>query len=189
MAQKKLHRGPLETRRLPNVIDENRVQSQAVLDVLDELQKKIMGAPALNGGFDKLLLKVDKIDDNQAQMGAKVDMIHDAIYRPDDGLFARVKDVEVVKAHVEKIQDLEKNILIIEERRLSEVDDQEKNTKLNEEHDKAINQHDAALKDLMAFKARTYAIVKWVLMAGAGAIATAVTKLFYDFVSGHITIH
>ena len=51
---------------------------------LDEIQKKLSNSSALNGGFETLLYKIDKIEQSQGQLVNKVDKIHDAIYDPSD---------------------------------------------------------------------------------------------------------
>ena len=58
--------------------------------LLQNIQQKLEKSAALNGGFDKLLYKIEGIENSQNQIGTKVDKIHEAIYHPDDGLFARI---------------------------------------------------------------------------------------------------
>jgi hypothetical protein len=67
--------------------------------VLDRLTKKLDDAHVMNGGFDSLMTKVEKIESVQAELGrcqtatsTKVDAIHTAIYDPEKGLYAKVKD-------------------------------------------------------------------------------------------------
>lgn len=79
---------------------ENHVTStlEAQDKALERLAEKLE-RPALNGGFDDLVRKVDKIDGvaeqlktDQAATGKKIDAIHVAIYDPDTGLYGRVKE-------------------------------------------------------------------------------------------------
>ena len=66
--------------------------------ILEHLRDKLE-RPVLNGGFDDLVKKVDKIEtvteklsENQALSGKKIDAIHVAVYDPDTGLYGRVKE-------------------------------------------------------------------------------------------------
>ena len=66
--------------------------------LLERLETK-MESPVLNGGFNELVKKVDKIevstDQARAEQSAsskKIDAIHVAIYDPDTGLYGRVKE-------------------------------------------------------------------------------------------------
>lgn len=79
---------------------ENHVTStlEAQDRALERLAEKLE-RPALNGGFDDLVKKVDKIEGvtdqlktDQAASGKKIDAIHVAIYDPDTGLYGRVKE-------------------------------------------------------------------------------------------------
>ncbi len=160
-----------------------------VMEVLLSLQQKVLASPALNGGFDTLLFKVDKIEESQVQMGVKVDSIHEAIYHPDEGLFARVKDVEHIKKKTENVEKLEKDVLILQQCAESEEKTVEKKAKLTEENEKLIRSHGDQLKELIEFKKRMCAIVKWGMVTIGGGLITGIVKLFYDFTSGHITIH
>ena len=67
--------------------------------MLEKLDKKLEDAHVLNGGFDSLMEKVGKIETVQAELGKcqtatseKVTAIHAAIYDPEKGLYAKVKD-------------------------------------------------------------------------------------------------
>lgn len=182
--RKTLPQIPTKTQRAQVALDHGQV-----MDVLRLLQQKVMGSSALNGGFDTLMFKVEKIEEGQVQMGTKVDSIHDAIYHPDDGLFARVKDVEQVKKNVEGIDKLEKDVLILQKQ--AQIDEKavEKDTKLTEEQTVTVKAHAEHIKDLVAFKARVCSIVKWGLVTIGGGLITGIGKLLYDFAQGHITVH
>jgi uncharacterized protein YaaN involved in tellurite resistance len=184
----------MKTRKVPSEFStkSNRRRDSMhdlVLDALQQLQQKVLASPALNGGFDTLLFKVEKIEEGQVQMGTKVDSIHEAIYHPDEGLFARVKVVEPLKEKAEAIDQLEKDVLVLQQR--VQVDERtvEKEARLTEEHKKLVKLHAEQIKDLVAFKSKVCAIVKWGLVTLGGSVVTLIGKLIYDFVSGHITVH
>lgn len=74
--------------------DTENLNSRQVLQLLTDIQTKVLSSAALNGGFDNLMFKIENIETAQSGMSDKVNMIHDALYKPDDGFFARVKQVE-----------------------------------------------------------------------------------------------
>jgi hypothetical protein len=65
--------------------------------MLERLEEKLE-RPVLNGGFDSLVAKVEKIEavseqlrEAQSSSGIKIDAIHKAVYDPDEGLYQKVK--------------------------------------------------------------------------------------------------
>lgn len=160
-----------------------------VMDVLRQLQQKVLASAALNGGFDTLMFKVEKIEEGQAQMGTKVDSIHEAIYHPDTGLFARVKDVEHVKEKIVAVEKLEKDLTHIQHQREHEQTNAREASQLSKDNEKAVKQLEQQVKDLSSFKTRVCTAAKWLAVTVGGGILTGLGKLLYDFASGHITIH
>lgn len=66
--------------------------------MLERLEEKLE-KPVLNGGFDTLVTKVDRIEaateqlrEGQSGLTKKVDAIHTAVYDPDTGLYQKVKN-------------------------------------------------------------------------------------------------
>ncbi len=158
-----------------------RLDHDQVMDILRLLQQKILNSAALNGGFDTLLVKIDKLEESQVGTGKKVDSIHEAIYHPDEGLFARVKVIETIKEKVESVDDLGRDVLLLRQRIGSEEKAAEQIT--------LVQEHSNQLRELLAFKAKVYSVVKWGLVTLGGSGATLVAKLIYYFVTGHITVH
>lgn len=87
---------------------------QQTQQLLANIQAKVLSSAALNGGFDNLMFKIESMEQSQSNMSDKVDMIHDALYKPDDGFFARVKQVEtsatVSHTHVETVHALDASV-------------------------------------------------------------------------------
>lgn len=173
-----------KTHRAQALLDHDQV-----MEVLRTLQQKVLASAALNGGFDTLMFKVERIEEGQSQMGAKVDSIHNAIYDPDDGLFARVKDVEHVKEKVEATEKLSSDVAKLQQWHESEEKIVEREARLSEEHEKLVQSHAEQLKELTFFKTRVCAIVKWGLVTVGGGVITGIGKILYDFLQGHITLH
>lgn len=159
------------------------------MDVLRQLQQKVLASTALNGGFDTLMFKIDKIEECQTQMGTKVDSIHEAIYHPDEGLFARVKDVEHVKEKVAAVEKLEKDLTHLQHQREHETEHAREASQLSKDNDKAVKDLSHQVKDLSDFKSRVCTGAKWLGLTVGGGLLTGIGKLLYDFASGHITIH
>jgi len=62
---------------------------------LEDQQKKLIELEQKFLLFEqKLLTGIDNIQDNQKEAVAAIVEIHDAVFDPDRGLFARVKEVE-----------------------------------------------------------------------------------------------
>lgn len=165
------------------------VARNEVLEALSALQQKVSNSAALNGGFDRLLFKIDKIEENQVLMGVKVDSIHEAIYHPDDGLFARVKIVEQAKEKLDDVKQLEKDVLVLQQHQIEEEKNLSQDSLVAQEHEKLIKTHADVIDELIKFKTSVCSIAKWGLVTIAGGSATLIGKLIYDFVSGHITVH
>jgi hypothetical protein len=74
-------------------------------EVLDKLTSRLEHAHVLNGGFDSMMEKVNKIESTQVELktavkavqdcqdaqGKKLTEVHTAIYDPDKGLYSKVK--------------------------------------------------------------------------------------------------
>lgn len=162
--------------------------------LLNEIQARVLNAPALNGGFDTLLYKVDKIEESQDKLVTKVDSIHEAVFHPDDGLFARVKNAENAKG--ENVDKLEKDMIELKIWKENEEKALEKDTRSTEVQEKTIKvledklkDQDVQIKALTDWKSKVSGIVRWGLVTLAGGGVTLIGKLLYDFLSGHISYH
>jgi hypothetical protein len=160
-----------------------------ILQLLQLLEQKVLASSVLNGGFDAMMSKVDQIDDSQKQIVVKVDSIHQAIYHPDDGLFARVKDVEHVKDKVIVVDRLEKDLTHIQTEREHENVHAREASQLSKDNEKAIKELTIQVRYLVELKSRMSAIGKWLAVTVSGGVLATVGKLLYEFASGHITIH
>lgn len=172
-----------------DVVPRKQQVPPSVLEMLQQLHQKVLASPVLNGGFDTMMVKVDKIEENQKAMGEKVDSIHEAVYHPDEGLFARVKDVEHVKEKVAAIEKLEKDLTHIQHQREHEQVHTKEASDLSKENDKAVKDLTQKVKELSEFKSRVCTAAKWLAVTLGGGLLTGIGKLLYDFASGHITVH
>jgi hypothetical protein len=148
--------------------------------LLYNINKKLDTSAALNGGFDRLLYKIDGIEQSQSQIVNKVDKIHDAIYDPDDGLFARISANKA--NHVESISNVEKQIVEIntwKQGLARSEDDCEKETNFM---NMKMQDLENSIKNLSKFQNDIYAALKWLGAALGGGIITLLFKLFYSVI-------
>lgn len=137
-----------------------------VKDIKDKLDK----SPALNGDFDTLLNKVDKIEEGSGQLSKKVDKIYEAIYHHDNGIIAKMKESnhDNQNAHQKTSNDLS---LLKEWKNEKEKLDEKINTKLDK-----IEVINDTVKDLVESRNTTWSFFKWFLAGIGGGIITIVSR-------------
>ena len=149
---------------------------------LTDIRQKLMNANALNGGFDRLLFQIDRIEEGQTHLSKKVDKIHDAIYDPSEGIFARLNadksllssQLSTVSRDVESMQSWrEKKDKVEEECKTSHDVTSEKMTKI-----------ETVVNDLVESKKSMWALFKWVGVALAGDMIT----LFFAWLQTKLNI-
>lgn len=149
-----------------------------------KLQEKMLESPALNGGFSQLMFKVNNIERSQTESIEKIDSIYEAIYHPDDGLYARVKVVEgETSEEISKIDSDVKSIMKWKEKEEKEF---EKQRSFSQDQEKIILSQKLVIDDLVSFKQKTSSILKWMFVTFTGSMITLVFKLIYDFVIGKL---
>lgn len=68
---------------------------------MDETTQTLM---ELNGKLDRMLSSVAVLAENQNRMSEDISKIKEAVYNPDEGLYARLRDLEQWKAGQAKVQ-------------------------------------------------------------------------------------
>lgn len=135
------------------------------------IQKKILASPALNGGFETLIQKMDNFEKHQDSMVERVNEIHDAVYNPDEGLFARIKDT---RSELNQIK-------VNQERTETTI---EKDSEGVDKVDEKINDLESRVKNMES----SYHVLKWIAITiGSGVIITTI-KAIYNFISVHVKI-
>lgn len=155
--------------------------SQETLNMLANLSEKVMASKVLNGGFDAMMVTV-------AAMATKVDVIHDSVFDPDEGLFARIKDIDHIKANAVSIEKLSTDMVELQTWHKSEDRYDARETQISQENYATVKDHSDQLKDLISFKTRICTIIKWFAVTVGGGILTGLIKLVYDLAKGHIVI-
>lgn len=153
-----------------------------------EMQDRILSAPAMNGGFTTLLYKVESIEGSQAQLVEKVDQIHNVLYEPDNGLYARVKSVENECVSADTINVLEKEVQEIKIWKSSEEKAAVKDEAKEDENAKLLLEHEATIRSLQSSIKKYNAAIKWLTVSIGGGLLSMIGKLIYDYLSGHIQI-
>lgn len=153
-----------------NSIERKEDDLRRVREVLDK-------AAVLNGGFDKVMLKLDHITEKQEETADKVNKIHDTLYEPDKGFFARVKSIEMtteaiknkVNEHEEKGEALVKKVEQDETKLTTHEQTTEKLKKLAGED----------LQDLASVMKlrKTFDKLFWLVVTGVG---TMIGKIIWD---------
>ncbi len=151
--------------------------------MISEVQEKVVNAPILNGGFDRLYMKIESIETKQTQMSDRVDSIHDAIFNPDDGLFSRIANVKVEQ--IEVIADVDKQLSSL----TTWKDQQDKLTEKDSEADHQVTASMLAqqkqLDDLVKWKTTVSSAGKWLIAAFVTASVSLMFKLLYDAIILH----
>lgn len=159
-----------------------------VVSMLISLHERINSAPALNGGFDKMMATVEVLVVNQDEMKKKVDNIHSAVYDPENGLFTRVKDIEHVKDKAQHVDKMKFDIEVIQKR---DDDQKAEMTSLVQDStatQKKVDQIEREVTSLVKFTSRVQSALKWFVFTAGGALLTLLGKLLYDALSGHVTL-
>ena len=59
-----------------------------------ETTKNAVAWAEINGKFDQMLQSIDVVKDKQDEMAADISKIKEAVYDPDSGLYARLRELE-----------------------------------------------------------------------------------------------
>ena len=150
------------------------LSSKAKSLALDEINKKLNSSAALNGGFDTLLYKIDKIEQSQGQLVSKVDKIHDAIYDPTDGIFSRLSEYKLENTN--KVNEVTQSITELQ--LWKEVKDKEevKEEQVVDKTKSKISELEKSVESLMRNKNNTWAVMKWFMVALGGGMITLLVK-------------
>lgn len=164
---------PVTTARISTTSSGNGV-------LLDDIHKKLASSAALNGGFDTLLHKIDKIEQSQGQLVTKVDKIHDAIYDPNDGIFSKIAESKLETT--QKFADVEHKLSDVSSwKHYKEIEDKKDETVAGASADK-LAKMEKTVDNLVASKEKSWAIVKWLLVAVGGGVVS----LLFSWLQGKL---
>jgi hypothetical protein len=139
---------------------------------LDEIHKKISSSAALNGGFDTLLFKIDKIEQSQGQLVSKVDKIHEAIYDPKDGIFSQLADHKLESTV--RLNEIKTDIAALDSWKKNHEKDDIKDEKVVTEASSKVANLEKSVETLVRHKNNAAGILKWFAVAIGGGIITLI---------------
>lgn len=154
----------------PNPNNRQNGVSDDTHKLMTDIKEKLDKSPALNGEFDTLIHKVDKIEQSNGHLSKKVDKIYDAIYHHDDGIIAKMKEnkQENQRAHDKTEGDLAN---LKEWKETKDKTDEKIEAKLDK-----IESINETVKDLVGTRNTTWNVMKWFLAAAGGGIITVVSR-------------
>ena len=152
-------------------------------DILQDIQKKVNESSNLNGRFDTLMFKVEKIEEEQAKISKTVGSIHTAIYDPDNGLFSRIVTVKSTQA--EEKAEIEKQLIEINSWK-NQAEKTSIEAKLEEKQvQKKVDAQQNSLESIEKWKSSVNSLGKWTLAAIAGGALTIAFRAIYEFLIVH----
>lgn len=158
----------------------NPVDSSELTRILAEIQAKLT-APALNGGFDTLMYKVEKIEEAQEKILEEVSDLKDAMYDPDEGLFARIRDAEESSKEETKVLSTAVTQLVAwKDIEVSKTSELKSSTKENEN---SIRDLQLKLDDLVEWKTRINSTVKWIIVTVSTSAIGLISKALFEMYS------
>lgn len=88
-------------------------------DKINKIEKKLSESEVLNGGFQKILFKIDYLVDKEDNIEKKWAKLDELLLTPPDGLFYQVKDTQnninhvnlTLKSHLKKDEELQEKLV------------------------------------------------------------------------------
>lgn len=153
-------------------------------EILTEIRDTLKKAPALNGGFDKMTVKIDNIESKQQEINESLSEIKTALDSPKDGIHARLLLLEKVDENVEKtfksLKETNESFTKDLKVSLSELDNDVLNIKTEliviKQLKKITGDNLEELDGLVKFR-KHFDKLYWLLVAG---IVTSVIKIIFD---------
>lgn len=165
----------------PKIIEDDLEEDPVVSQrLLQNIQQKLDKSAALNGGFDRLLYKIDSIENSQNAIATKVDKIHEAIYNPDEGLFARISSSKSEQNNA--LNGIEKKVIEISTWKEQKEKEGSQTEAEVEKFGSKIVVIENSVDNLLKFKTSTLGLAKWILAAVGGGTITLLFKVFYTYV-------
>ena len=151
-----------------NAFTSNSPENQK--QTLSEIQKKLADSAALNGGFDTLLFKIDKIEQSQGNLVSKVDKIHEAIYDPQDGIFSKLSEYRLNNTN--EVNDVKQKITELQVWKIHAEKEDLKDDKAVELASKKITILENNVESLTKSKDTAWSFFRWIIVAVGGAVVT-----------------
>ena len=136
-----------------------------------------------SAAIDTILRKIDRIEEGQGETIRRLDTLHNAIYEPDAGLFARIKagDVSAERRSIE----LEQKYEMLS----SKFEGAQKAADADDEKIKKLNESSLKVDELVKWKTNVVSVLMWILISFATGGAGLFTKFIYDWFTGYVKLH
>lgn len=117
--------------------------------------------------------QIENVDSIQQEIKTRIDQVYDALYEPDEGLFARIKESteEARKADAKHSEEIEN------------LNSWRVDADLQLE---AYNKLNSRVDDIEEWRGRTVSVGKWVLGIWTTTMGGILVKFLYDLFSNHI---
>lgn len=80
-------------------------------EILQAIKNKLENSPVLNGGFEKLQVRVEKLDLLTTETADKVNLISDKLFNPEKGVIVGLKEIKTeTKFELKPIIEFNKRI-------------------------------------------------------------------------------
>ena len=156
--------------------------------LLENIASKINNSEAVNG---KMFVMMEHIQEKQQETSEHITKIHDGLYDPDEGLYARVKMVETATKefsdkHAEHIQNDEENMGQINSslKKLTEVDvDLTKRSETTTKLKRIAGEDLEKLRSVLETKTMFQTILSKAVWLIVGGILAALGKTIYNLLA------
>lgn len=162
-----------ESDNAKTVMTTEGISNDGLASILEKIVTKLSNAKALNGGFDALVVQVTNIEDTQKNLSEHVEKLATALYHPDDGLFARQKELMMWRNIAEKARD--------KDDKAGELDVQKEAAQ-----DHKIEVVTKRVDDISKWKETLMSIIIWAGGGGAAAAGGLGIKILYTMLTGHM---
>ena len=142
--------------------------------VLSEIKDKLHSSAALNGGFDALIRKIDKIEQGQGHLVARVEKIHDAIYDPNEGIFAKLSETKLENS--KQISEVDHKLVEVSEWKKYKDKIDSKQDDDSSKFTQKIVTLENSVDTLVKAKNTSWNVIKWLVVALMGGIITLIFK-------------
>jgi len=154
---------------------------------LGTIEKKLESSKVLNGGFERLMEKINTIEETQSKILNEVNQLKETIYHPDDGLYSRIKSTE--KMNLERAHVIDKTLTEIKLNRDKDAQDVQE---LEKEFSESLTSVKTDLKKIDTLQPRLEDMEKWrsnvnkAFWAIIVPLFTLLGKVLYDLIRTHI---
>lgn len=178
-------------RRLESILKNQKKFKEEVDNIgskIEQVSNKINNSPALNGGFDRLMLKVYSIEDSIDRTNTSlerandsIDKLKDSFYDPDIGVYRRIDESKLECRR--EIVEIDKKIdLLASWKDFITVAGEDKKFSDRRNLDK-IELHEKKIDQIESWKSNISSLTKWTLVTLGGSTVTMLFKIVYDIIT------